>query len=410
MKKLCKTLYGILVPVLLVGICHADIGTVPSPTYWNNVSTDNAIGANQEQLMQGQGWSLAESGDSYAEGGDASSIAVSGDSSADSHSTAVSGDSQSSAVSGDSSAGSVASISTTTIAKSKTRIPPFATLPPYLPYWQHGGWGTVKAYFPNGPNSDDAVYERVLDPDEPTDMRELRGVIQSLPHDGPLEMLGGFLNGVVAVFGGPDNFHHGRGFEIYNSVIRERRPKGKPLLVFIDSEMDRRTMEQAGYVYVGKIGVTSEMERNWDHAYDAALAEALPWDVDILLVSGGMKGVSIGSTTAFPGATGGYSQPNYSLSLFGSASSGVTEGKGKAVMSAEAYRYWPEAASRRRIPRDLYNRFHVNAEAEEQDAQTTVPVSATTEPEKVPGIEVSGRLYEMAGLRQNRPIQNVRIK
>ena len=39
-------------------------------------------------------------------------------------------------------------ITSTEISNYKTRTPPITTFPPYLPYWNHGGWGTIKAYFP----------------------------------------------------------------------------------------------------------------------------------------------------------------------------------------------------------------------------------------------------------------------
>ncbi len=258
----------------------------------------------------------------------------------------------------DSSSSSDVSISSTSISNYRTRTPPITTFPPYLPYWTHGGWGTIKAYFPNGPNSDDQVYERIFDPRNSDDMRGLRGVLESLPYESPFGVFGGFLNSVGAVFGGPDNYHHGRGFEIANSLVRTRRPRRKPLLVFIDSNVDINLLTKAGYVYVGKVSLEGAVDRNWDHVYDAAVAEALPWNVDILLISGGMKGVTVGSNLSFPGAGGAYSQANYSISMFGAVSSGITEGKGKAVVSAAGYRYSPAIARRRRIPRAFYEKFH----------------------------------------------------
>ena len=77
-------------------------------------------------------------------------------------SVSAGGDSDSSSKS---SSGSNSSIIST--SNYKTRTPPITTFPPYLPYWNHGGWGTIKAYFPNGPNNDDQVYERVFDPQNP---------------------------------------------------------------------------------------------------------------------------------------------------------------------------------------------------------------------------------------------------
>ena len=365
----------------------------------------------------------------------------------------------------DSSSSSDVSISSTSISNYRTRTPPITTFPPYLPYWTHGGWGTIKAYFPNGPNSDDQVYERIFNPDNPDDMRGLRGVLKSLPYESPLGVFGGFLNGVGAVFGGPDNYHHGRGFEIANSLIRTRRPRRKPLLVFIDSNVDTGLLTKAGYAYVGKVSLEGKVDRNWDHVYDAAVAEALPWDVDILLISGGMKGVTVGSNVAFPGAGGAYSQSNYSISLFGAVSSGITEGKGKAIMSAAGYRYCPALAKRRRIPKAFYEKFHAKfykrpaqelaekpvhipvpepdlipvqefelvpvikkqvseqkapqskvspKEAEEAEEAKEAKKAPTACPAKrrcyIPGVEMSQQLYDMAGFGLHQRVQNVTIK
>jgi hypothetical protein len=361
----------------------------------------------------------------------------------------------------DSSSSSDVSISSTSISNYKTRTPPITTFPPYLPYWTHGGWGTIKAYFPNGPNSDDQVYERIFNPNNPDDMRGLRGVLKSLPYESPLGVFGGILNGVGAVFGGPDNYHHGRGFEIANSLVRNRRPRRKPLLVFIDSNVDTGLMTKAGYVYVGKVSLEGAVDRNWDHVYDAAVAEALPWDVDILLISGGMKGVTVGSNFAFPGAGGAYSQTNYSLSMFGAVSSGITEGKGKAIMSAAGYRYCPALAKRRRIPKAFYEKFHAKfykrpaqelaekpahipiqkpeqiplQEVEQMPAPAIIkPASEQKAPQSkvspkeakktkeahatfpakrrcyIPGVEMSQQLYDMAGFGLHQRVHNVTIK
>ena len=181
------------------------------------------------------------------------------------------------------------------------------------------------------------------------------------------------------VFGGPDNFHHGRGFEIASSLVRTRRPEGKPLLVFIDSNVDTRLLRNAGYTYVGKVSLEGNVDRNWDHVYEAAVAEALPWDVDILLISGGMKGVTVGSNLSFPGAGGAYSQTNYSVSMFGSVSSGITEGKGKAVVSAAAYKYSPASANRRRIPQAFYDRIQAQVQPAQQSEQFVQQIAPGTE-------------------------------
>ena len=342
----------------------------------------------------------------------------------------------------DSSSSSDVSINSTSISNYRTRTPPITTFPPYLPYWTHGGWGTIKAYFPNGPNSDDQVYERIFNPRNPDDMRELRGVLESLPYESPLGVFGGFLNGVGAVFGGPDNYHHGRGFEIASSLVRTRRPRRKPLLVFIDSNVDTGLLTEAGYAYVGKVSLEGKVDRNWDHGYDAAVAEALPWDVDVLLISGGMKGVTVGSNISFPGAGGAYSQSNYSVSMFGAVSSGITEGKGKALVSAAGYRYWPAAAKRRRIPQAFYDRIHAKVQPVRKSTEVVQQVLPATKKEeypvakkemhhvtqketypatakekrpaipqkKRPGVRVSQELLKMAGFAEHQQVDHLAIK
>ena len=346
-----KRLISVLIPVTILAagaFAYGDGPSHPKDSDVANVTVDNDVQANQSQQV-----SVVGGGDSssYSEGGSA-----------------------------DASSSSNSSISTSSVSNYETRTPPLDVFPAYLPYWQHGGWGTVKGYFPNGPSADDAVYEQTFDPDNPEDMKMLKGVLTSLSYKGVFETVGGLLNGVGAVFGGPDNYHHGRGFEIANALTRQRRPSGKPLLVFIDSNVDTRLLRQAGYVYVGGISLEGQVDRNWDQVYDAAIAEALPWDVDVLLISGGMKGVTVGSNVAFPGAAGAYSQANYSISLLGSVSSGITEGKGKAVINAVGYRFWPELANRRRIPQSFYDSIRAQVVSQSRP----VPRRQAPQPQRVP--------------------------
>ena len=385
-----KRLITVLIPVLLVvGIAYATGGNPVPP---KNPPITIVDVDNQVETSQVQNVSLIGSGDStsIAEGGSADSVAASS---------------------------SGASVETTSVSNYKTRTPPLSVFPPYLPYWNHGGWGTVKAYFPNGPNNDHQTYERTFDPDSPDDMKELKGVVESLSYEGPLESLGGILNGVGAIFGGPDNYHHGRGFEIASSLVRTRRPDRKPLLVFIDTNVDTNLLRKAGYAYVGKVSLEGKVNRNWDQVYAAAVAETLPWDVDILLISGGMKGVTVGSSQSFPGAAGGYSQTNYSVSLFGSASSGITEGKGKAIVSAEGYRFWPQAANRRRIPQAFYDRIRAQATQISTPAEPrSYAVGAAgqtadvTRKKPTPGVEISQELYDMAGFEKNQRVEFLKVK
>jgi hypothetical protein len=347
-------------------------------------------------------------------------------------------------------------LTTNSVANYQTRTPPLTTFPPYLPYWNHGGWGTIKAYFPNGPTANDQIYETTFDPKHPDDQRELRSVLKALPHKGFLAAVGGALNDVgVALFGKPDTYFHGRGIEIANSIVRDRRPEGKSLLVFIDSNVDMNLLGEEGYAYMGKVSVESDPDRNWDQAYKAAVAEALLWDVDILLISGGMKGVTTGSNTTLPSAAAGYSQVNYSLSLLGAKAKGITEGKGKAMLSAEAYRYRPQAMERRRIPAVIYDRIRSRPQAApaseavcpparselpepayrqapepagepaRQPAVTSAPaptaaqVAACIRPRRVepkraayngPGITMSRELFEMAGFPNDQQVGYVNVR
>ena len=358
----------------------------------------------QNNIMQGQGYSVSGGGNAQAEGGDAVGIGVGGNSDSDSYSVS----------SAESNPIAFANISTTANSNYKYRTQPVSTMAPYLPTWTHGGWGTLNAYFPNGPTGDSLIYQRTFDPADPGDMKEIRGVLKSLPYKGPLDVLGGIVNCISVAFGGPDNFHHGRGLKIDNSLVRNRRPYEKALFVLIDSNIDKKLLGEAGYAYIGKINITGDIDLNWDHAYDAVVAEALPWDVDILLISGGMKGVTVGSTVNFPGAAFGYGQANYSVSLFGGMSSGITEGEGKAVISAAAYRYWPTAINKRRIPPSLYYRIQVKPAvqpaAEAAAAATERKLSPMVEEEKTPGIDVSQRLYDLAGFERGQQVQNLNVR
>ena len=386
-----KRLIAVLIPVLMVvGGAYAT-GSIPTPTP-NPVNTqigiENNINTSQYQNVSLDG------------GGDSSSTAYGGNSKSDATSS------------------SGASIDTTSVSNYQTRTPPLTVFPSNLPYWNHGGWGAVKAYFPNGPNSDEQIYERAFDPDSESDMKELRGVLESLSYENPLGVIGGLLNGVGVVFGGPDNYHHGRGFEIASSLVRTRRPEGKPLLVFIDTNVDTNLLRKAGYAYVGKVSMEGKVNRNWDQVYDAAVAEALPWDVDILLISGGMKGVTVGSNISFPGSAGAFSQANYSVSLFGSVSSGITEGKGKATLSAQGYRFWPKAAQRRRIPQAFYNRIRAQLSPRLTDPimqrHSSVGAARRAAPaprkKQAPGVEISQELYDMAEFSENQRVENLTVK
>jgi hypothetical protein len=107
---------------------------------------------------------------------------------------------------------------------------------PYLPYWNHGGWGLSDDYFSNGPTQDKSVYERSFNPRDPEDMEQLRDTLEAVPYHGLLSIIPGIFNQIGLVFGAADNYHHGRGFQIANSLVRERRPTGKPLMVLYEDD------------------------------------------------------------------------------------------------------------------------------------------------------------------------------
>ncbi len=406
---------GIL--VLLITAARAGADNVMNSQLTSNPS--------QYQQAIGGGNASANSGSDS----DSSAISVAQGGSADGGSAT----SDSHAYGGESASVSALSLSTTTNVKNRT--PPTGTYPAYLPMWTHAGWGTTQAYFPNGPTNSDLVYQRIFDPQDEADMAELRSVLEAVPYDSPIDWVGAVANGLSVVFGGPDNYHHGRGFQIANSVVRQRRTEGKPLIVIIDSYVDPQLLAENGYIYAGRISIEGKIERNWDQVYDAAVAEAMPWDIDILLVSGGMRGVTVGSNLSLPSLGFGYSQTNYSISAGAGMATGITEGKGKAVLSASAYRFSPETIVRHRVPTTLYERIRVRpkvAAAPANPATVTPAAAPATAPAatiarapaptpraaaptaavkpKGPGIEITPELYQMAGFSSNQVVENMALR
>jgi len=311
---------------------------------------------------------------------------------------------------GDSSAGAYINYAPSSTANYKTRVPPLGFVPPYLPMWQHGGWGTTQGYFPNGPTTDDRAYERMFDPEAKEDIQMLKQLLRSAPYANGFKAIGGLFTPALKT-------HRLRGFSVANALIRDERPEGKRFMIMIDNDVDRNLLMKAGYAYVGKISVEGKSTRNWDQCYGAIIAETIPWDVDIILLSGGMKGVTIGQNVSFGGG-GGYSQPSYSLSLFGSKSSGVTEGKGKPLLGAECYRYNPQLNAVRNNPRQFYQMLQVRY-ANNAPAPQTQPQSVTTaaimptaaaspgvqtkqtqsQTKQYPSVSVNAELMDMAGVK-----------
>lgn len=304
---------------------------------------------------------------------------------------------------GDSDSASTSSASVNVNYKDRTGV--VSPMSPYLPYWNHGGWGISDAYFANGPTFDKSVYERSFNPRDPEDMEQLRSTIEAVPYHGLLSIVPGIFNQIGLVFGMPDNYHHGRGFQIANSLVRERRPTGKPLMVLYENDIDRRVFKKANYAYVGKVSIEGFENRNWDQVYCATIAEVLPWDVDIIVVDGGMKGVSVGSNASFPNGGVGFSQTNYSISLLGGLSSGVTEAKGKPVISADCFRYSPRLQYKRSVSRQFYNTLRSRfPELEEQAAVTyTNPTGGAQ------GIRIRPEVYQMAGFAPNQRVDYMSV-
>ena len=206
-------------------------------------------------------------------------------------------------------------------------------------------------------------------------MDEIKRILESLDYDGPAEIFVGCINGIRGLLGGPNAFHYGRGVEITESLVKYRRPKGKPLRVLIDpTNGGKEKLRDAGYISTGKIGTVGDTDRNWEHAYYVAVAEVLIWDIDILLISGGMRGVTVMNNSAAPGIAGGYSQTNYSLSLMGANAEGMTEGKGKPIFSAEAYRHDPKTLEKRTVTQEFYDDIGLGSGTiQKQSDQTAEP-------------------------------------
>ena len=363
-------------------------------------------------------------------------------------------------------------INTTSISDYETRTPPLTRLPPYLPYWTHGGWGTVKAYFPNGPTTNDQIYETTFDPENPEDMRELRSVLKALPHGAWSRRSAACSTASPwSCSARPTRTITAAGSRSPTRSRGTAGPRASPCWSSSTPTWTWACWREEGYAYMGKVSVEGDADRNWDQAYKAAVTEALLWDVDILLVSGGMKGVTVGSNITFPSAAAGYSQVNYSLSLMGAKATGITEGKGKAVLSADAYRFYPGMLERRRIPASLYERIRLRARPVMMDpraaqlptragrsmpvpggaggAQVAAPMIEDAEPgiqaaspaggdqtrppprtarrtyeyrrpvariapppyeNRGPGINVSRQLYEMAGFPRDQQVGSVNIR
>lgn len=255
--------------------------------------------------------------------------------------TAQGGDAGALALSG----GSTSSI--TTISKgSEIHTGALGMNPPYLPYWAHAGWGLVEGFSFNSPNRDAEAYECQIDPLNREQMKEIKKALNDIDYKGPFELLGGILS--------PGNLTGGKFNRRVNSIIRKPRRPGQPLVLLIDN-VDYKALEKDGYVYVGEIGIEGGLKHNFDQIYTAIIAEVLPWDVDLLLFSGGGKGVTIGSTRAFPNAAGAYTSTDFSVSSLFGDSQGIVEGSQRQVIKGVAYRKDLARKVERTIPESIAN-------------------------------------------------------
>lgn len=305
------------------------------------VQVDNNVDANLGQNVQVVGGGDADA-TSISEGGDAFSQSSSQGGDASAKTETVNWNTPS------------ASISTTTTSNYRSNMSPSSLYPGALPYWTHGGWGIIKGYCPKSPSSDfKAAYEQKFGVGSlPFD--DLENVIRhNVPPDGVFGFLECTVNDFFNIFGTPDRFHRGRGFEITSSLIPKPRPKDKPLYVFENGSHDKAKLREMGFIYVGKVGVKGKLKvHNWDHCEDAAVAEAYLYDVDFLFISGGMRGVTVGSTGSL-GAGGAYGvRSDLTVNVIGVESKGMVEGEFLPLADGEAYRYDPKLAGLRSISND----------------------------------------------------------
>ena len=315
MKKLVMTICLVVSLMMLTEVAYGQ----------SQAEATNQSDVDVGVIVQGPGYS--EGGDS-----DATSIAVS-----------EGGEGGQGGAGGQSSAGAGASadntINTTSISNYEVKTPPLPVPAPYLPFAQHGGWGVIETFFQNGPNGDLAAYAQKFNPSDKQQMKELRNISNK-----------GLIEGLISLFG--DNK-----IKITESLVKTPRKEGKVLRTIPGVIGAREKLQEAGYISVGKIGCRGTLDHNWDHVYLASVEEALKWDIDIILVDGGMKGVTIMKNGTFPGIAGAYGQANYSISALGVTADGITEASGRPVLSAEAYRYDPITLEKRRVSREFYNRI-----------------------------------------------------
>ena len=249
--------------------------------------------------------------------------------------------------------------STSIVKTREQKVYPPGTSHPFHMYVNHGGWDLLKGYFVGGPSGDLTVYERQYTPSNKKDMDELYGVLEGMEHDRLIDLPFDILNTAWRLCGWaytagqatPARLpHRFRGIEVENGFLKDKRPKDLPLMVFVDGSLNLSKLKAAGYVDVGTTTARADnTSRTWDQVEASIVAETLPWNIEIIIISGGMKGISVATNDSIPVAIGAGSN-DVGFTLQGATAKGATEGVAKAMIRARGYRKDPVRMKRISIP------------------------------------------------------------
>jgi hypothetical protein len=251
----------------------------------------------------------------------------------------------------------------------------------------------------NSPSRDVRVYERLFRPNDFWDMEKIRRIIRSAPYMGPIECLGGVLNEIGVALGASDRIHYGRGFLISSSVDRRMRPDGKPIRVVLDRHASPERLKKARCTYVGKVYIVGQFHHTWDHVYYAALAEVIPWDVDILVIDTDLNTSRPWKPRCAPSkppCTG-----RHHICLPCPLPVSPPPPCGRPVLSAEAYRRYPRRISK---AQGLPGKIRASMP---KKSKTRVPQPC---PQNTVGITMSRRLFALAGFTPQDRVYNVVLR
>ena len=89
-------------------------------------------------------------------------------------------------------------------------------------------------------------------------------------------------------------------------------------------------------------------------------------------------------------------------------------------MSAEGYRFWPQAVQSRRIPQAFYEKIRAQlipgpsgmriTEPRQDGVGTVRQTAPVARKRQAPGVEISQELYDMAGFDENQQIEHLTVK